>query len=343
MSYHCKYISDPAFDDDDWRAYSNLMAELHRRYKSTFVNTTWQETRERVGSYFRQMPDHYRMMINMGTEMVGWADLRINNPGSESQTGSFISDVMPESPSRELADAVGREVAELAGKYGLETLHSFTSASRITRLIEWWQPHQIGTTVRYQLYRDKANMDAISKWLEDVPGQNPSLRLDLFKTIPDAHIERYLELFERFIREMPSEESGEMPFSLTVDEVRRQEKWRGENNAYWYTYALLDENDRLIGFSSGVINGSDPSDMYQAMTGVERPSRGRKLAKWLKAALFMKIGEDFPQNKTITTDMRAVNEPMLAINSQMGYIRFSEGREFLISVKGIRRSLDNIG
>ena len=56
-------ITDPGFGDDGWRDYHNLLAELHRRYESAFINCTWQQTRDRIGSFFAQMPHHHRMLV----------------------------------------------------------------------------------------------------------------------------------------------------------------------------------------------------------------------------------------------------------------------------------------
>jgi hypothetical protein len=225
-------ITDPGFGDDGWRDYHNLLAELHRRYESAFINCTWQQTRDRIGSFFAQMPHHHRMLVYENADLAGWADLRINDPGSDTQTGFFICDFLTDAPEQEMAEAIGKHILVLAGRYKMETIHSFSPSERLSRIVDWWRPRLMGSIMRYRLYRNKANMDAILQWVDEIPRQNPSLRLELFKTIPDKYIERYVELYGRFIEDMPTEDSEQMPFSTTVEEVRQQEKWRSENDAY---------------------------------------------------------------------------------------------------------------
>lgn len=95
----------------------------------------------------------------------------------------------------------------------------------------------------------------------------------------------------------------------------------------------------MIGHSNALIAEADPSDAYQAVTGVNREYRGCGLSRWLKAALFFKVGEDFPANKTMTTVMRATNAPIQKVNAEMGYALQSSGYEFDVTAEGLRRYL----
>ena len=139
-----------------------------------------------------------------------------------------------------------------------------------------------------------------------------------------------------YIREMPTERPTEKPFELTAAEVRRDREWRRQNNYHVYTYALFDAGGAMIGHTNAQINGGDPTDVYQAMTGVNEEYRGRGLSRWLKAALFFKVGEDFPANETMTTDMRAANAPIQKVNAEMGYVLQSSGHEFELTADGLR-------
>jgi hypothetical protein len=141
------------------------------------------------------------------------------------------------------------------------------------------------------------------------------------------------------MREMPTERKTQKQFKMTVDEVKQDLEWRRKNNMYVYTYTLFDINGTMIGHTNAMINGNDPSDAYQAMTGVNREYRGRGLSRWLKAALFFKVGEDFSSNETMTTDMRATNVPIQKVNAEMGYSLISSGYEFEISVEGLSKFL----
>jgi hypothetical protein len=135
---------------------------------------------------------------------------------------------------------------------------------------------------------------------------------------------------------MPQEREEELPFVLDRNNLRRFEETRRAARSHLYTVALLDETGTMIGHSNAFISDSNPEDVYQAMTGIDRAFRGRGLSRWLKAALFTKVGGDFPANVSFTTDMRAVNEPILRVNAQMGYELQSSGHEYRIELDRLR-------
>ena len=92
----------------------------------------------------------------------------------------------------------------------------------------------------------------------------------------------------------------------------------------------------MIGHSNASISGPHPKDVYQSLTGIASGHRGQGLSRWLKAALFKKVVEDFPTLESLTTDMRAVNEPIQKVNAQIGYELLSQGHEYRIEISALR-------
>ena len=134
-------------------------------------------------------------------------------------------------------------------------------------------------------------------WLERYPRENADLRLKFFSPVPESHLAEYTRLLVRYLKDMPTERESKDPYEVTVDEIRRDFEWRRKNKMHIYTYALFDSDGTMIGHSNALINGADPTDVYQAMTGISRDYRGRGLSRWLKAALFFNalhqdVGDD---------------------------------------------------
>jgi RimJ/RimL family protein N-acetyltransferase len=57
----------------------------------------------------------------------------------------------------------------------------------------------------------------------------------------------------------------------------------------------------------------------QGFTGVRSDARGRGLGKWLKGAMLLHVHEIYPELQTVITGNASSNEPMLAINTKMGF------------------------
>lgn len=333
------YIDNPRFTDELWQRYYELLEELHKRYNTRFTQTSWLQTKERMLSYAKAEKAYRRFVVSDGDRMVGWASLRVSNPGTSKQAAYFDFDAAFDQIPAEFAHAVAPDIVRLLEKHNCSTAHFMSTSQRTSELARMWGSRELNRIDRYRLYRADANLSMMNQWLDTVPRANPNLRLEFFDSVPDEYLASHTSLFVQFVRDMPTEREQETPFHMDNDEAKRQAEWRRQNNIYLYTYALFDQNGAMVAHTNASINGSDPRDAYQAMTGVERKYRGRGLSKWLKAVLFMKVGEDFPENETMTTDMRAVNEPIQKVNAQMGYVLESQGNEYEIGLKGLRRFL----
>jgi len=334
------YIDDPAFTDDCWKRYNNLLDQLTDKYNTRAPKTTWQQTKERTLSLGKAGQIFLRFVVNDDTGMVAWVVLRVVNPETSRMRAYFNYDSVYDQIPDDFARAIAPAIIAGLGKYGLSVGHFASTSQRKSGLAHLWGATRLNRLVRYVLNRAEANVDLMNKWLDRVPRANSDLRLEFFNPVPEKYIVRHTELFNRFVNEMPTEREVVIPFHMDIDEVRRQAEWRAKNNKSVYTYALFDQDDTMVAHSNAFLDGHDVRDVYQGMTGVDKPYRGRGLSKLLKAVLFMKVGKDFPGNETMTTDMRARNEPIQRVNKQMGYVLESNGDEWEISLDALRQFID---
>ncbi|MCK4572908.1 MAG: hypothetical protein KAU36_00990 [candidate division Zixibacteria bacterium] len=337
--YKVIHIRNAAFSEEHWRSYFDLLVKIKVRFKTMLSSRSWEQMRDRVASFCEMDEGFHPMVVSDGDEIIGWGQLWVRDTDAPEPAGDISLDAYYDEIPRKFVHRVASEIEPLMKHHGCIRAHSMTESQRISDAIRMWRPRELNRVDRFRLYRKKANLEAIDHWLKTIPAANSDLRLELFDPVPEEHLPAYVETFERFINEMPTEREELQPYRITIESARKQTEWRQKNNVHLYTYALLNQQDNLVAHSNASINELNPADVYQAITGVLEEYRGRGIAKWLKAALFRKIGEDFPANESMTTDMRAVNEPIQAVNRQMGYVLESQGNEFETSVNDLSRWL----
>ena len=82
---------------------------------------------------------------------------------------------------------------------------------------------------------------------------------------------------------------------------------------------VLIEGDTVAALSEAVWDSRFPDHLYQRLTAVARPWRGRGLAKAVKAAMMQARRNHHPSIQTIITSNAKMNAPMLSINEQLGF------------------------
>ncbi len=320
-------VTDPGFLDTHWRAYNRLLEMLHKKYNSFHNRQSWEKKKRQILSIYEMDITQHRFIIFDNEKVTGWMDFYMQNVGMDSEF-AFVGfdglyDNYPDTFSRLLVATL----IQLLDKYNCTNVYIMSSCQRGSRIVKDWGANEVCLFNRYELPRKKVNENLLYKWIHDGEKANPDLALKFFAEFPDEILIPYISLMSQCLNDMPRENDSITQFLPTLDEFRQQIKWRQENNKVKYSMTLF-YNDTIIGVSEMSINRDDPLNIFQMMTGVERKYRGQKLSKWLKASIILKIGEDFPENKIITTDMRAVNTPIQAVNSQLGYNLVSEGNEF---------------
>ena len=334
--YRVLRLDDPSVTDEQWQEYYRLLEQLYEKYLSPMARDGWQATRDRIQSSFRLQTGHNKLVVYDGEKMIAWIGLRIVDLGTPNAQGLFSGDAIAEPLPPEFAQVCAPELARILKEANCERALMIGSTSRSDDIGRALHGERLGTVEKYRLYRDKANYEVMDRWLTEIPQQNHNLAPIFFEFVPEEHEVRFAELMGLFVNDMPTatDRKTGSKHSFTVEEGRSQAIWRRANNVHLYTYALLDQG-RLIAFSNTRISGSDPTHVWQLLTGVDRSYRGRGLSKWLKAAMFRKVGEDFPENVSFFTQMREVNLPIQEVNKAMGYVLESRGGEYSITLEGL--------
>jgi GNAT superfamily N-acetyltransferase len=87
---------------------------------------------------------------------------------------------------------------------------------------------------------------------------------------------------------------------------------------------LLVDRDELAAVCNAHWESRFPDRVFQALTAVSRPWRGRNLAKGVKAAMLKLVRERHPEVQMIVTHNAEVNAPMLSINQRLGFFVYRQ-------------------
>ena len=82
---------------------------------------------------------------------------------------------------------------------------------------------------------------------------------------------------------------------------------------------LLRDGDQVAAMCDASWDARFPERVYQQLTAVARPWRGKGLAKGVKAAMLALVRERHAQVRTMVTHNAEVNAPMLSINRRLGF------------------------
>ena len=322
-------IKEESLTDDQWCDLYNLYRLLKERYKSNLTASNYTELKDHTLALLKREPGFNRSVILQGDRMVAWVQLVVRHAGTESQTAFFGFDGDFDRVPDELNRFAIRCVLPWMDKFHCPRLFFFSYNERTSAMARAWPAEEYNRLDTYVLRREAVNTDVLKEWLDTMPGQFPDLQLKYFPEIPDEHAEDFARLFIDFLKSMPHQRPLPLPYRAEPEDIRRQIAARKGTDRRVALCVLIDKGAQIVGLTCVLVTSAEPSELYQAMTGVVEGYRGKGLAKWLKAAMYLRMLEEIPSWHRIVTEMRSVNEPILHINSRIGYEFQSGGHEFV--------------
>lgn len=329
-------ISDPDFTDDIWQEYFLLLQRLQRKYKLNLTNTDWKDLKRK---YLQSVGDSNKfrhLLFFHGNTPFLFIEYYINNQNTPGQNVFFGAHGDFERIDSDLLKMIiDWYIFEFESRHITESFATIFN-EHIWRLVESIGANYLTRQDQYYLYHDRANSETMRNWLNDIPRNNPDLRIELFTDFPESLLPDFVEHFNRGLKAMPHEETGGNPYHVTVEEFREHAEKNKKNNCMDYDIIIFNKENEIIGSTSAHINLKKTDKIHQLLTSIRDDYQHKGLAKWLKAQMYFKIKNDFPENKAIITEMRAVNDPILHINNQMGFILERTGKEFKLTLDALK-------
>jgi len=161
--------------------------------------------------------------------------------------------------------------------------------------------------------------EMVERWYEEGPQRSPDSKLEFYTKIPDEFLEEYCRVYTEVGNQAPLEELDIGDTIYTPELWRKQEQRLEESGITWLTAIVRDKNGAISGLSDVLYEPAHAPLMYQGFTGVQENYRGSGKGKWLKAAVLLRIREEYPDISIIATSNATSNAPMLAINNRLGF------------------------
>ncbi len=168
--------------------------------------------------------------------------------------------------------------------------------------------------------------------------------LKLFREIPEEIYDRYVDFMNEARPAMnlyrPHKKETEI---YTKESLLKSIRRDAEDGAPIYMYVIFDR-DTIAAFCKVYIERIDDSVFIQhcgGLTGVSAQYRGRGFAKFLKAKMYLKILEDYPDFRHILTDTFPWNKYMYRINEEFGFRILDEASSFDITSEFLEKIIMN--
>ncbi|MFW9768307.1 MAG: GNAT family N-acetyltransferase [Candidatus Thorarchaeota archaeon] len=171
----------------------------------------------------------------------------------------------------------------------------------------------------YRLRMDEIDWKMVERWEREGREKSPDTSLEFHYSIPDEILEKYTRKYTEVSNQMPLDDLDIGDRIITPELFRMYEDVSKKTGETWLTVLLHEKNGNISGLSDVVYTPSRVPLLQQMLTGVDQNYRGQGKGKWVKAAMLLRIREEFPDIKVITTGNATSNAPMIAINEKLGF------------------------
>ena len=175
-----------------------------------------------------------------------------------------------------------------------------------------------------RLVMDEVNWSMVDEWITKGESLNKTTKLITCTEIPDEIIEQYTKFYTEVNNQQPLGDLDVDDIKITPETMRIREKEFKELGNISYTKITIEEDGEISGMTEMARKPGEDTILSQGLTGVKLTHRGRKLGKWLKAAMLKEMREKYPQVKVVKTGNADVNAPMLSINNRLGFKPYKE-------------------
>ncbi len=188
---------------------------------------------------------------------------------------------------------------------------------------------------------DEVDWKMVEEWAAEGPARSPNSKLAWFTNrIDDEDIEEWCTAFTEVWNMMPRDDLDIGDEMFTPERRRQAEAGIAEGGGTILTAVTREEDGTISGLTEMGYFPEEDWMIHQWMTGVRRPYRGRGLGKWIKAAMLLRVREEFPQARVVRTGNAFSNAPMLSINERLGFRLYREGMEVQIGLAELEAYLE---
>ena len=166
----------------------------------------------------------------------------------------------------------------------------------------------------------RVDWSMVESWAREGPRRSSSAKLRWFRDrIDEDVLEPYAKVYTEIANQQPWDDMEHGAFVHDVAWFRERANRFAAVGETWRTAISVEPGGEISGLTEMVYNPEDVHLIGQGLTGVREPFRGRGLGKWLKAEMLLRLREEFPQVRIVSTWNATTNAAMLAINDALGF------------------------
>ena len=234
------------------------------------------------------------------------------------------------------------KVIDFADKHKRRLAQSYTS-SRVPEgqgFAEYLEAHESYNESYNQLVLEKLDKNLLQNWLSESKVVAQNFEMGFWGNVyPEKDIQAICELID-VMNTAPKGDLEKQDTKTKPTYLREYEAYmqaRGDERRA--LYLRHKESGEFAGYTQTFWEPETPEVIFQDDTGVLPKYRGKKLGKWLKAAMLEKIIAERPNVKFIRTGNAVSNEPMLAINHALGFELYESTAVWQIEVDKLKNYL----
>ena len=212
-----------------------------------------------------------------------------------------------------------KHLIRTASAMGKETVRAEADDSTGLQFCKYLRGQLIHKEVQHRLYLEDADWQLIDNWRAKGMLRYPDTTIEPFQECPEKDIDEFCRIYTEIINQRPVGEIKEK--LITTPESRRIEELNMKKRGIeWHTLISREQDDQISAMTDILYNPQELYRIHQYFTGVLGRYRRRGLAKRLKAEMLQYIKERFPDVQYVTTTTAKENQPMRAINKQLGFM-----------------------
>ncbi len=328
------------FNDEQWKAYADLLNSISKKFhpEENVEETKWtalkNEMMEDIQTYNFKM-----YMIEDDGKAVGWSSYIV--------MGSSIIDFSFDADPENIPDGFMKIVIELALKFMTENnkkeIYIDCKDERLIRAIKKAGPLILDEKVYSQLKRDEIDPEYLEEIINEAESRiNYELRL--YTDITEEIIDEYLRISNetKEDKEFYNPQKKEIT-KLTKEKLAEFMKYTKGPKDLMYMYILFDEN-KIAAFCSLFVreNSKHIINHGGGLTTVGKNYRGKNLAKYLKAKMYLLMLEKHQDFEFIKTDTYPWNKFMYRINEEMGFKPYEKYTEMKLTKEAMENFLNSL-
>jgi len=255
------------------------------------------------------------------------------------ETGGHICQVqiavVPAYRRKKVATRLLKNMIQAAGAMGKSAVRANTDNPAGSAFCKFLRGELVHKEYQHRSYLEDVDWRLVEEWCRKGRARFPGTTVESFQECPEKDLDEFCRIYTEIINQRPVGDIQEE--LITTPESRRiEERNFRRRGIEWHTMISREPDGQISGLTDIMYNPQEPYRIHQYFTGVLARYRRRGLAKRLKAEMLLYIRGRFPEANYVTTTTARENQPMRAINKQLGF----EPRKTLYMFQWALKDLD---